>query len=175
MSTSRTVLRLSQSSRQFARASPFRRTIGRRYQTTEASPTAQPQSTVQRLWNSPIGVKTVHFWAPVMKWALVLAGVSDFYRPAEKLSLTQNLALTATGAIWTRWCFIIKPRNLLLAAVNFFLGCVGVVQVTRILRWQQSVKNDTISGVAQQDAEGEARTAKGIAQNPEVAAKSALQ
>ncbi|KAL8773496.1 MAG: hypothetical protein Q9209_001600 [Squamulea sp. 1 TL-2023] len=175
MSTSRTALRLSQSSKQFARAFPFRRPIGRRYQTTEASPTAKPQSTAQRLWNSPIGVKTVHFWAPVMKWALVLAGVSDFYRPAEKLSLTQNLALTATGAIWTRWCFIIKPRNILLAAVNFFLGCVGVVQVTRILRWQQSVKNGTISEVAQQHAEGEARTAKCIAQNPEAAAKSALQ
>ena len=51
--------------------------------------------------------------APVMKWAIVLAGVSDFFRPAEKLSLTQNLALTATGTIWTRWCFIIKPKNYL--------------------------------------------------------------
>src|SRR5271168_4276094 len=47
------------------------------------------------------------------QWAIVLAGVSDFYRPAEKLSLTQNLALTATGLIWTRWCMIIKPRNVL--------------------------------------------------------------
>lgn len=48
-----------------------------------------------------------------MKWAIVLAGVSDFFRPPEKLSLTQNLALTATGSIWTRWCFIIKPKNYL--------------------------------------------------------------
>ncbi|KAL8877863.1 MAG: hypothetical protein Q9198_004208, partial [Flavoplaca austrocitrina] len=119
------------------------------------------------------------------QWALVLAGVSDFARPAEKLSLVQNLALTATGAIWTRWCLIIKPRNILLAAVNFFLGCVGVVQVTRILRWQSQSKKDTITEVAQQDAEEEARTAKGIVKdpeaaagivkNPEAAAKSALQ
>lgn len=48
-----------------------------------------------------------------MKWALVLAGISDFARPAEKLSLTQNGALTATGLIWTRWCLIIKPKNYL--------------------------------------------------------------
>lgn len=48
-----------------------------------------------------------------MKWALVLAGVSDFARPAEKLSLTQNAALTSTGLIWTRWCLIIKPKNYL--------------------------------------------------------------
>lgn len=51
--------------------------------------------------------------APVMKWALVLAGISDFRRPAEKLSLTQNAALTATGMIWTRWCFVIRPQNFL--------------------------------------------------------------
>lgn len=49
------------------------------------------------------------------QWALVLAGVSDFARPAESLSLTQNLALMGTGAIWTRWCFVIKPRNVLYA------------------------------------------------------------
>ncbi len=48
-----------------------------------------------------------------MKWALVIAGISDFARPAEKLSTTQNVALTATGLIWTRWCLIIKPKNYL--------------------------------------------------------------
>jgi mitochondrial pyruvate carrier 2 len=48
-----------------------------------------------------------------MKWGLVLAGISDFARPAENLSLTQNAALTATGVIWTRWCLIIKPKNYL--------------------------------------------------------------
>ena len=47
------------------------------------------------------------------QWSIVLAGISDFARPAESLSLTQNVALTATGVIWTRWCFVIKPRNLL--------------------------------------------------------------
>lgn len=76
-----------------------------------------------------------------MKWALVLTGASDFARPADQLSLTQNLALMSTGAIWTRWCFIIKPRNLFLAAVNFFLFLVGSTQVTRILLHKQSVKN----------------------------------
>lgn len=76
-----------------------------------------------------------------MKWALVIAGISDFARPAEKLSLTQNGALTATGLIWTRWCFVITPKNYLLAAVNFFLGCVGITQVGRILTYRASQKN----------------------------------
>ncbi|KAK0729967.1 hypothetical protein B0H67DRAFT_17879 [Lasiosphaeris hirsuta] len=103
-------------------------------------PKAAPESWASRMWNSPIGVKTVHFWAPVMKWGLVLAGISDFARPAENLSLTQNAALTATGIIWTRWCLIIKPKNYLLAAVNFFLGLVGVIQVSRIVMYNQSQK-----------------------------------
>lgn len=54
-----------------------------------------------------------------MKWGVVLAGASDFLRPAEKLSLTQNLALMATGSIWTRWCFIIKPQNMLYVPHTF--------------------------------------------------------
>ncbi|EFZ03757.1 UPF0041 domain protein [Metarhizium robertsii ARSEF 23] len=74
------------------------------------------------------------------QWALVLAGISDFARPAEKLSFTQNFALTCTGLIWTRWCLIIKPKNYLLAAVNFFLGLVGIVQVSRILMYESAKK-----------------------------------
>ncbi|KAK4125327.1 UPF0041-domain-containing protein [Parathielavia appendiculata] len=111
-----------------------------RSQSTATGSQAATESWGKRMWNSPVGLKTVHFWAPVMKWALVLAGVADFARPAEKLSLTQNAALTATGMIWTRWCLIIKPKNYLLAAVNFFLGVVGVVQCTRIALWHQSQK-----------------------------------
>jgi len=113
---------------------------------TGAAAGVAPQPQVgffKRMWDSPIGVKTVHFWAPVMKWSLVLAGVADFARPADKLSLTQNVALTATGAIWTRWCLIIKPRNVLLAAVNFFLGVVGVIQVGRILSYNYSHKGES--------------------------------
>ncbi|KAF2745920.1 UPF0041-domain-containing protein [Sporormia fimetaria CBS 119925] len=103
-------------------------------------PPASEQSGFAKLWNSPVGPKTVHFWAPIMKWALVLTGASDFGRPAEQLSLTQNLALMSTGAIWTRWCFIIRPKNVMLAAVNFFLFIVGSTQVGRILMYRQSIK-----------------------------------
>ncbi|KAM3075902.1 hypothetical protein ACMFMG_006580 [Clarireedia jacksonii] len=133
---------------------------GKRFQSTDAAAAGTgataagatgagvQQSWFKRMWDSPIGLKTVHFWAPVMKWAIVLAGISDLARPAEKLSLTQNAALTATGIIWTRWCLIIKPRNILLATVNFFLGMVGVVQVTRILLWQRSEeKKSTVERV----------------------------
>ncbi|KAL2269036.1 hypothetical protein VTJ83DRAFT_3882 [Remersonia thermophila] len=112
---------------------------GARFQSTAANGPAS-ESWFKRMWDSPVGLKTVHFWAPCMKWALVLAGISDFARPAEKLSATQNGALTATGLIWTRWCLIIKPKNYFLAAVNFFLGMVGIVQVSRIALYHQKQK-----------------------------------
>ncbi|KAF6822065.1 hypothetical protein CPLU01_12245 [Colletotrichum plurivorum] len=175
------------------RTSQFRaqfRESSKRWQSSSAGAAegAAQVSWFKRMWDSPVGLKTVHFWAPVMKldmrfwstqsaclretsqsrrtsacapgilragwianldiqWALVLAGIADLARPAEKLSLTQNGALTATGIIWTRWCLIIKPKNYLLAAVNFFLGVVGVVQCTRIFMWQASQKK-TVGDVA---------------------------
>lgn len=40
-------------------------------------------------WNHAAGPKTVFFWAPTIKWALVGAGLADLARPAEKLSAYQ--------------------------------------------------------------------------------------
>lgn len=89
-----------------------------------------------RFINSETGPKTVHFWAPVCKWLLVAAGASDMVRPVETVLGTQQAALLATGAIWTRWCLIIKPKNYFLASVNFFLGVVAGAQVVRIFSWR---------------------------------------
>ncbi|KAG0157237.1 hypothetical protein PDIDSM_4422 [Penicillium digitatum] len=123
-------------------SAPFRRpgAQGFRWQSSEAG-AGEQQNAFQRLWNSPVGVKTVHFWAPVMKWCLVVAGISDFALPRE--ALTQNAALMG-------WCHLDslvlyhQARNVLLAAVNFFLGCVGAVQVTRIFLWQRSQSDSTV-------------------------------
>jgi hypothetical protein len=112
----------------------------RRRVQTAAPNAAEAQTKFSKFWNSEIGPKTVHFWAPVLKWCVVLTGVSDFARPASSLSLTQNLALMSTGALWTRWCFIIKPRNIALATVNFFLFVVGATQVGRIMMYRQTLK-----------------------------------
>lgn len=94
-------------------------------------------SKFQRFLNAETGPKTVHFWAPVLKWSLVVAGLNDIQRPVEKLSGTQQLALFSTGVIWTRWAgFAITPRNYLLASVNFFLGGVAGYQLTRIVKYR---------------------------------------
>jgi len=160
MSFRQPLLRAFQTSRGGYRASPFLRssafrTHGRRTAATAAEANVE-QAGFKKFWNSPVGPKTVHFWAPVMKWCLVLAGVADFARPAESLSLSQNAALTATGAIWTRWCFIIRPKNVFLATVNFFLFCVGTTQVSRVLLYRRSLKNSTVT----EEAESAAKEAK---------------
>ncbi|SCU90153.1 LAMI_0E00826g1_1 [Lachancea mirantina] len=90
----------------------------------------------RRFLNSETGPKTVHFWAPTLKWSLVFAGLSDLRRPVETVSGTQNLSLMATALIWTRWSFVIRPKNMLLASVNFFLGCTAGYQLTRITRFR---------------------------------------
>ncbi|KTW30681.1 hypothetical protein T552_00394 [Pneumocystis carinii B80] len=92
------------------------------------------------LLNHPSGLKTVHFWAPAMKWGLVLAGIGDLKRSSDKLSVSQNIALTLTGSIWTRWSMIIKPKNYLLATVNLFLAITGSVQLFRIYLYRQSLE-----------------------------------
>lgn len=87
-----------------------------------------------------------------MKWGLVIAGASDLTRPASQLSLNTNAALMTTGLIWTRWCFVIRPQNIFLATVNFFLFLTGATQTTRILMYQRSLKD----AEGQAEAEGKA-------------------
>merc|ERR1711939_498204 len=94
------------------------------------------QKGFQAFLNSPAGPKTIFFWAPMFKWCLVAAGVKDINRPAENLSIPQNLALTATGFIWVRYSFVITPVNYSLAAVNAFVGATGSYQLFRALKWR---------------------------------------
>ncbi|KAF7377653.1 Mitochondrial pyruvate carrier [Mycena sanguinolenta] len=88
------------------------------------------------LMNHPAGPKTVFFWAPLMKWVLVGAGLKDLTRPADKLSVSQNVALAATSFIWVRYSFVIIPVNYSLASVSFFVGLSGVTQLARIAHYR---------------------------------------
>lgn len=104
-----------------------------------------------------------------MKWGMVLAGASDFSRPAESLSFTQNFALMCTGAIWTRWCFVIRPKNIALAGVNFLVFCVGATQVGRIYAYNKSIEG------TEGQAKGEMQDFKHTAETAEKKAEKALK
>ncbi|KII92496.1 hypothetical protein PLICRDRAFT_473933 [Plicaturopsis crispa FD-325 SS-3] len=86
--------------------------------------------------NHPAGPKTIFFYAPLMKWCIVLAGVKDMARPADKLVPGQNAALATSGMIWVRNAFQIIPKNYGLAAVNFFVGTTGFIQLGRIAHYR---------------------------------------
>ncbi|KAI3627856.1 hypothetical protein CBS14141_001857 [Malassezia furfur] len=95
-------------------------------------------------WNGPTGPKTVFFWAPAMKWGIVLAGINDLFRPADQISVAQNTALALTGSIWVRYCFVITPVNYSLAAVNFFVGSTGLVQLARVAQYVEYAHTVTV-------------------------------
>jgi hypothetical protein len=79
----------------------------------------------------PAGPFTVFFWAPAFKWALSGANLLDYKRPTNLISTGQQLALTATGLIWSRWSFVISPVNYNLAIVNIALAITGSYQLFR--------------------------------------------
>uniref|UniRef100_A0A182WLX5 Mitochondrial pyruvate carrier n=1 Tax=Anopheles minimus TaxID=112268 RepID=A0A182WLX5_9DIPT len=83
------------------------------------------------LWNHAAGPKTVFFWAPVFKWGLVVAGLSDLRRPADQLSISQSASLAATGIIWSRYSLVIIPKNWGLFSVNVFVAGTQVLQLYR--------------------------------------------
>jgi len=79
----------------------------------------------------PAGPFTIFFWAPTFKWALSVSNLLDYKRPVDQVSTAQQLALTSTGLIWTRWSFVITPINYNLAAVNLALATTGLYQLGR--------------------------------------------
>ncbi|OBZ89047.1 Mitochondrial pyruvate carrier 2 [Choanephora cucurbitarum] len=105
---------------------------------TSAASSAVQKGAFRRFMDSPAGPKTIHFWAPAMKWALVFASIGDLQRPADKLSLTQNMSLMLTGAIWSRYSMVIIPKNYSLFTVNIFVFATGAAQVARIFKYRQS-------------------------------------
>ncbi|KAL5574787.1 hypothetical protein UlMin_018021 [Ulmus minor] len=88
-------------------------------------------SKLQSLWNHPAGPKTIHFWAPTFKWGISIANIVDFTKPPEKLSYPQQIAVTATGLIWSRYSTVITPKNWNLFSVNVAMAGTGIYQLTR--------------------------------------------
>ena len=86
----------------------------------------------------------------MMKWCLVAAGIKDLNRPAEKLSVSQNVALAATGMIWVRYSLVITPVNYSLAAVNFCVGVTGLSQLYRVWDYRSKQGSSPILSAAKE-------------------------
>ncbi|EEB14945.1 Brain protein, putative [Pediculus humanus corporis] len=95
---------------------------------------------LQPLWNHEAGPKTIFFWAPIVKWGLVVAGIGDLSRPVETLSVSQSGSLAATGVIWARYSLVIIPKNWSLFSVNMFVAGTNLFQFFRAVKYQRSLK-----------------------------------
>ncbi|CAH2078272.1 unnamed protein product [Thlaspi arvense] len=77
---------------------------------------------------------SVHFWAPTFKWGISIANIADFAKPPEKISLPQQIAVTCTGVIWSRYSMVITPKNWNLFSVNVAMAGTGIYQLTRKIK-----------------------------------------
>eukprot|EP00241_Pyramimonas_parkeae_P013744 CAMPEP_0114257240 /NCGR_PEP_ID=MMETSP0058-20121206/18609_1 /TAXON_ID=36894 /ORGANISM="Pyramimonas parkeae, CCMP726" /LENGTH=77 /DNA_ID=CAMNT_0001371917 /DNA_START=156 /DNA_END=389 /DNA_ORIENTATION=- len=66
-----------------------------------------------------------------MKWGITAANINDFSRPVEGISYPQQLAVTLTGVIWTRYSVVINPVNYNLMTVNMVMATTGMYQLAR--------------------------------------------
>ena len=52
-------------------------------------------------------------------------------KPAEKISPYQQVAIFATGLLWTRYSFVVVPVNYNLAVANVFMAASAGFQLYR--------------------------------------------
>lgn len=65
-----------------------------------------------------------------------------------------------TGSIWTRWCFVITPKNYALAAINASVGIGGGYQFFRAYMWHKEHPEIDAKAHEKQVLESKARSEK---------------
>ena len=78
---------------------------------------------VMGLINSPVGIKTVHFWGPAANWGIVGAGILDANKPPEMISNRMTAVLLLYSGMFMRFAFRVQPRNWLLFSCHFSNSC----------------------------------------------------
>ncbi|KAG2248984.1 hypothetical protein Bca4012_087688 [Brassica carinata] len=96
-------------------------------------------SSARSVYNDIVWCTFVHFWAPTFKWGISIANIADFAKPTDKISYPQQLAVTCTGVIWSRYSMVITPKNWNLFSVNVAMAGTGIYQLSR------KIKNDFAS------------------------------
>ena len=60
---------------------------------------------VMAFLNSPVGPKTIHFWAPIANWGLVLAALRDINRPADMISEKMTATMICYSGMFMRFAW----------------------------------------------------------------------
>ncbi|SBT78239.1 mitochondrial pyruvate carrier protein 2, putative [Plasmodium ovale] len=96
---------------------------------------------VKKALVSDTGVLSIHFWAPTFKWSISLANLVDINRDPKLLSLPQQFAIFLTGLLFSRFAYVIKPRNLNLLTINLFMSLTALYQITRIANYKYNASS----------------------------------
>ncbi|OMP05565.1 hypothetical protein COLO4_08760 [Corchorus olitorius] len=86
--------------------------------------------------NSPIGPRTTHFWGPTLNWSLPIAAYVDTKKPPEMISGNMTAVMCGYSALFMRFAWVVKPRNLHLLACHVTNETVQLYQLSRWLRAQ---------------------------------------
>ncbi|CRG94902.1 mitochondrial pyruvate carrier protein 2, putative [Plasmodium gallinaceum] len=89
---------------------------------------------------SDTGLLSIHFWAPTFKWSISLANLAEINRDANILSLPQQFAIFFTGLLFSRFAYVVKPRNYNLLTINLFMSLTALYQITRIANCKYNLK-----------------------------------
>ncbi|OMJ68487.1 hypothetical protein SteCoe_34027 [Stentor coeruleus] len=66
----------------------------------------------------PTGVRTTHFWGPVLNWGFIIAGIIDSNKPPEKISSRMTTTLILYSTMFSRFAWRVQPRNYILLACH---------------------------------------------------------
>ena len=80
---------------------------------------------------------------------ITAANIADLWRPVEKMSFAQQIAIASTGVIWSRYATQIVPVNYNLLTVNTFMAVTGLWHVGRIVKYRMGADAAAASVPAQ--------------------------
>ena len=89
-----------------------------------------PQS-IKSFLAHPAGPFTIFFWAPTFKWMITISNIGDLEKPAHLISANQQIAIFATGIIWSKYALSVVPKNYNLMIVNVFMALSAGMQLFR--------------------------------------------
>ncbi|KAG6420503.1 hypothetical protein SASPL_117034 [Salvia splendens] len=89
----------------------------------------------------PLACVRFHFWAPTFKWGISIANLADSAKPPEKVSYPQQIAVTATGVIWSRYSTVITPH-----VTTFCVVCENMMMVGLQKNWNLFSVNIVMAG-----------------------------
>ncbi|KAF4367651.1 hypothetical protein CsatB_021310 [Cannabis sativa] len=109
----------------------------------------------QTLWNSPVGLKTTHFWGPLLNWSIPIAAFVDRKKPPELISGNMTAVMCVYSAMFMRFSWMVNPRNYHLLACHFSNETVQLYQLSRWIKAQTQQNNKNLEQKNEEAAQEE--------------------